>query len=386
MSRLGTASAITAANTAALNGGSAAAARTMYLQYLRLNFPTLYAAAIAKAVQTIPAADRVLKAASQPMGDYLSIAPTGYGANGRSASRGRYFPGQVGEIPGVWRNKLQYNNGEGLGALPDRVLPDNIHPGRSVGWDVNKMAPALMAGVNIGDLMTAWDRVGRRFYDGQGLGATFKTYTPATGQAPPDTFPIPRGMMAGTRRDVNAVIAGRPFSERAAAMDGLSDYTSYAIPAYTSAQIAASAAPASVDLSSITPTNINIPASQTSTGTSTTADTTPSTNWASVFGTVLSTVTTAVKTVANLTNPASASILAINTQRAAQGLPPLNNDGTVMTPAELAAAGYTSAQISAMEAKIASSSLLSGATLLGIPIIAWLAGGVLFAVVANNKR
>jgi hypothetical protein len=77
-----------------------------------------------------------------------------------------------------------------------------------------------------------------------------------------------------------------------------------------------------------------------------------------------------------LTSASQQNLLQQNAQRLAQGLPPLNADGTVMTVAQMQAAGYTSAQIAAIEAKI------TGFSLSTIPWWVWLlgAGAVIYAV------
>ena len=96
---------------------------------------------------------------------------------------------------------------------------------------------------------------------------------------------------------------------------------------------------------------------------------TASTNTSGIFSGIASAVAalaTAAPAVIRALNPVnSQTILAQNAQRAVQGLPPLNPDGSVMTVSQLAAAGYSSSQISEWEANLAAQT--PTATLFGLP-------------------
>jgi hypothetical protein len=142
-----------------------------------------------------------------------------------------------------------------------------------------------------------------------------------------------------------------------------------------------SAAPLS-DLSSL---NQSVPTITDSSGTPT-----ASTNTSGIFSgiaTAVAALATAAPKIINALNPTSSqTILAQNAQRAMQGLPPLNADGTVMTATQLAAAGYSSSQIAEWEANLAAET--PTATLFGLPwylpvgaaaLLAW-------ALLGNKKR
>lgn len=94
-----------------------------------------------------------------------------------------------------------------------------------------------------------------------------------------------------------------------------------------------------------------------------------STNTSGIFSGIASAVaslaTAAPAVIRALSPNNSQTILAQNAQRAVQGLPPLNADGTVMTVSQLEAAGYSSSQISEWEANLAAQTPTP--TLLGLP-------------------
>lgn len=98
--------------------------------------------------------------------------------------------------------------------------------------------------------------------------------------------------------------------------------------------------------------------------------------WNSLFSTLVAT-TAGIATTALTGN--SAALVQENAQRVAQGLPPLNPNGTVMSVAQMQAAGYTSAQIQTIENVLAGGGSLSTTTLL-------LIGGAILAVVMLSKR
>jgi hypothetical protein len=231
----------------------------------------------------------------------------------------------------------------------------------------------------MGDAITANDRNTRRFYDGQGLGFTqVQPLNPArsmSGEENPKSQYLP--LMAG----ITDIVRAKSFNS---GMGALADYSSYTSPSYTTDQISAMAS-TPVDLSAATAANA-IPAINTSTGTVTTTSegTTPQFS-ASSLASTFSTLTSIAGSVAKIINPSSQNIVALNAQRAAQGLPPLNADGTVMTPAQLAAAGYTSAQITAMEAALAASGSTT-LTVLGLPWYLWAGGAAALLFVLAQRR
>ena len=201
------------------------------------------------------------------------------------------------------------------------------------------------------------------------------------------------GLGDANQDELHELYRARPFSKRYdTGLGGLADYSSYTMPSsYTNDQIAASGA-SSVDLSQI---NSSVPAinpdgtvSSTTPALTSTGTSAPNTSTTSVssLASVFSTLTSVAGAVAKIVNPGSSNIVALNAQRAAKGLPPLNADGSVMTPAQLAAAGYTSSQISAMEAALAASGSTT-MTILGLPWYLWaLAAGGLAVVLAKMKR
>jgi hypothetical protein len=64
-----------------------------------------------------------------------------------------------------------------------------------------------------------------------------------------------------------------------------------------------------------------------------------------------------------------AALQATNAQRIAQGLPPLNANGTVMTAAQMQAAGYTATQIAAVGGGNNSMLLILGAIAIGAVVL-----------------
>lgn len=152
------------------------------------------------------------------------------------------------------------------------------------------------------------------------------------------------------------------------------------ISAITSADISSIDSSPITDLSSlaVNPIDINI------------ADTSgsPTVNTGSIFSSIISTVSGLASATASLTtalNPAaSASLLATNAQRAAQGLPPLNANGTVMSPAQLAASGYSSSQINTWEAAL--SAQTPTPLIFGLPWYLVAGAAALLYFVLSKKR
>jgi len=185
--------------------------------------------------------------------------------------------------------------------------------------------------------------------------------------------------------------SARPYYKRYdTGLGALSDYSSYAsaVSSYSNDQIAAASA---------TPVNLDnlvtaVPAINTdgtvssSTPASAVTSSSSSTTSPSSLASIFSTLTSVAGAVAKIVNPTTSNIVALNATRAAQGLPPLNTDGTVMTPAQLAAAGYTTAQISAMEAALAAAGSTT-MTILGLPWYLWALGaGALAVVLAKSSK
>lgn len=325
MSRIGSIGAAMAINQLNQMGNPSAANRLMFLQWLRLKQPAVYNAAT--------------KIAFARNG----IAP----------------PVSFGDVPSSY------------GAF---------HNGRRFAYN----------GEGLGDAITATDRKGRRFYNGEGLGAI----TPFRG---PAVLNPARSMTAGApggfqgKDEHIPLMAGltdiyRTSYANRVGMSGLADYASYtSTPSYTSDQIA-SMSSTPVNLDTIASQNL-IPAINPSNGTVTTASegSTPqfsASSLSSTFNSLLSVAGSVAKLVGG---SSTASIVSTNAARAARGLPPLNSDGTVMTPAQLAAAGYTSAQISAMEAALAASGSTT-TTIMGLPWYLWAGGAAaLLFVLAKRK-
>jgi hypothetical protein len=115
---------------------------------------------------------------------------------------------------------------------------------------------------------------------------------------------------------------------------------------------------------------INIPSGTT------TADTSSSTALNTLFGTV---VAAAANVATNALTGNSAALVQENATRVAQGLPPLNPDGSVMSVAQMQAAGYTTAQIQTIENTLAGQGTLSTNMLLMI-------GGAVLVLVLMNKK
>jgi hypothetical protein len=217
-----------------------------------------------------------------------------------------------------------------------------------------------------------------------GLGLTFdQEYNPNT----PFAKRYDQGLGAVT---LEQLYRDRPFSKRYdQGLGALSDYSSYTMPSsYTNDQIAAAGS---------TPVNLtNLPTSvpaittdgtvSSSTPAAASTSSSSSTTSASSLASIFTTLTSVAGAVAKVVNPSSSNIVALNATRAAQGLPPLNSDGTVMTPAQLAAAGYTTAQIASMEAALAASGSTT-MTILGLPWYLWALGaGALAVVLAKSSK
>ena len=133
---------------------------------------------------------------------------------------------------------------------------------------------------------------------------------------------------------------------------------------------------ASFALSSDVAPDINIPSTAAaSASTSPAVSTIPAVN--TLFNTL---VATAANVATNALTGNSAALVQENAVRVQQGLPPLNPDGSVMTVAQMHAAGYTSAQIQQIESTLSGSGILNTTTLLLI------GGAVLLLVLMSGKR
>lgn len=74
-------------------------------------------------------------------------------------------------------------------------------------------------------------------------------------------------------------------------------------------------------------------------------------SWADSFSSFFNNVTQLATTY--LTDTAAIKNVSMNANRVNQGLPPLNTNGTVMTPEQMTAAGYSNATITQIEANMA---------------------------------
>jgi len=138
------------------------------------------------------------------------------------------------------------------------------------------------------------------------------------------------------------------------------DLSSYAAPVDTSSlQLASDAS------------QVNIPAYSYVPSTSSVA----SNALNSLFSTL---VATTANVATNALTGNSAALVQLNAQRVSQGLPPLNPDGSVMSLAQMHAAGYNTSQIQQFESTLAGG--MSTTTLLLI------GGAVLAAVLLMGKR
>lgn len=119
------------------------------------------------------------------------------------------------------------------------------------------------------------------------------------------------------------------------------------------------------------PISINLPASDAAMSLTTSSPV--ASGLSSLFTGVITSLVSAGATT--LTAPANAAALqATNAQRMASGLPPLNANGSVMTSAQMLAAGYTQAQVNQFASQLAAVPLTQNLPLLlGIAAIGVLA-------------
>lgn len=154
------------------------------------------------------------------------------------------------------------------------------------------------------------------------------------------------------------------FEDRRAFLAGLgddSDYSSYTATADISSAIPSGDAAYS-PLAAGT-TSLSAPSTlSSSTGSSASG---ASTGWLSslLTGVGAAAVGAAATVATGAIN--SATLQATNAQRMASGLPPLNSNGSVMTQAQMLAAGYSTAQVSAFSSQLTSAlGISSGSTML----------------------
>lgn len=99
-----------------------------------------------------------------------------------------------------------------------------------------------------------------------------------------------------------------------------------------------------------------------------TAGTGTSTDYTGAISSVITSLASATVAALAPTAYANSQLAQTNATRLAEGLPPLNANGTPMSAAQMAAAGYTSSQISSVSSQLAGSStmlLILGAAAIG---------------------
>lgn len=101
------------------------------------------------------------------------------------------------------------------------------------------------------------------------------------------------------------------------------------------------------------------------------ANSSPSSSWGDFFTSLTNAVSSVGQTVVN--TQAQQNLLAINTQRARQGLPPVNANGVPVTAAQIA--GTQSPLLQQMEAKLASAGNMPYLLVGGALVFALLMGG-----------
>jgi hypothetical protein len=128
-----------------------------------------------------------------------------------------------------------------------------------------------------------------------------------------------------------------------------------------------------IDTSSVTSQTINLPTSDATLPLTTSS----TTGLSSLFTGLITSLASAGTTVVNA-GATSAALQASNAARIASGLPPLNANGTVMTAAQMAAAGYSQTQINALSSQLASS--------VNLPLMLGLAAAAVVAFMMMEKK
>jgi len=182
-------------------------------------------------------------------------------------------------------------------------------------------------------------------------------------------FDLSASMLAGMAR-------GNALGRLSALGQDITDLTSdptavdLSLPTDTTAISAIAAAPATINYSASSLSSNVTPAPAQGASVSSI----PAVN--TLFNTL---VATAANVATNALTGNSAALVQENAVRVQQGLPPLNPDGSVMTVAQMQAAGYTSAQIQQIE------STLSGGLTLNTTTLLLIGGAVLLFVMMSKK-